>query len=319
MVGRHGQVYVMDWGCAHLARCVRPSETAVAAVADGPIVSERAAGETTGSVMGTLGYMAPEQAFGHVHEIDPRTDVFALGGMLYRLLTDRAPHAARTDPERLAKAQACDIVPPQSAVGSILDLPPVQRFLRGGAFFVQKTFAAGATIVREGEPSDAAYIVTKGNCEAFRTVDGRRVVLRRIGPGEVFGDIAAFTREPRVATVVALDEVKAAVVARDVLEQELDSWLGALVSAIVGRFRDVQERLGRVRVEADEARMRAWVRSYLRFRGERVGDRIEAPWTPLVESFAEEFGAGEDHARKAADAEGLAIEVDRDVVSRAGR
>lgn len=61
------------------------------AVLEGAEDAERPARTETGRAMGTPGYMSPEQALGRVDEIDGRTDVFALGVLLYELLTGELP------------------------------------------------------------------------------------------------------------------------------------------------------------------------------------------------------------------------------------
>lgn len=61
--------------------------------------------EAPGSVAGTAGYMAPEQARGEVERVDARSDVFALGGILYYLLTGKAPYTGRTFDEVLQRAR----------------------------------------------------------------------------------------------------------------------------------------------------------------------------------------------------------------------
>ena len=50
-----------------------------------------------GDILGTPAYMAPEQARGDVHLIDARTDVYAAGAVLYKLLTGRTPYSGTTN------------------------------------------------------------------------------------------------------------------------------------------------------------------------------------------------------------------------------
>jgi serine/threonine protein kinase len=112
MVGPFGEVLVMDWGVAkHLATPPDSGGGQVSAV-----------GETAhGTIVGTPGYMAPEQARGEVERVDARSDVYALGAVLHFALTGRAPRAraassdttTRTWAGRRAAAATGAMTPPR--------------------------------------------------------------------------------------------------------------------------------------------------------------------------------------------------------------
>ena len=82
MVGKFGEVQVLDWGlAAELHETKNGFGTAV--------LNERWA------CAGTPNYISPEAAMGDVDAIGPGVDVYGCGAMLYRLLTGHAPHSGR--------------------------------------------------------------------------------------------------------------------------------------------------------------------------------------------------------------------------------
>ncbi len=93
MVGAFGETQVMDWGLAKVLgerRDVSPPVNPTDAPTE--IRSARDTDTEAGSVMGTPAYMAPEQAIGAVNQLDRRTDVFGLGGILCAMLTGKPPY-----------------------------------------------------------------------------------------------------------------------------------------------------------------------------------------------------------------------------------
>ena len=86
MITRDGHAKVLDFGLAKLIEPQQPSS------ASGEATSEVATAilqplSTPGMVLGTVGYMSPEQALGHAKEIDHRSDIFSFGCILYEVTT----------------------------------------------------------------------------------------------------------------------------------------------------------------------------------------------------------------------------------------
>jgi putative ABC transport system ATP-binding protein len=63
----------------------------------------------------------------------------------------------------------------------------------------KRHFAAGETIIREGEPGEDFFLISDGEVEVIRSDHE----VARLGPGDFFGEVALISGEPRNATVVA--------------------------------------------------------------------------------------------------------------------
>jgi serine/threonine protein kinase len=106
LVSGFSEVFVIDWGLAKVDDVNDSEELAdLYRGRSSPHLTASNTGVFGGAVIGTPGYMAPEQARGEFHTFDATTDVFALGGVLYSILYDQPPNQGQGVAEILLTSQ----------------------------------------------------------------------------------------------------------------------------------------------------------------------------------------------------------------------
>jgi len=160
--------------------------------------------------------------------------------------------------ERKALLRAAEIFSP-------LDDPALDRL---AGRMRRLDFTAGEPIVRQGEPGDALYLVHRGEVGVRIQVDGSTSEVATIGPGNVFGEMALLTGEPRTASCTARTEVTCYVIDRAAFEgvlaerPDIAEHLSAALAARQTALEAQREGLS----AAAHARREADQRSHLRTR-----------------------------------------------------
>jgi serine/threonine protein kinase len=155
MVGPFGEVLVMDWGLAKILKDaldpepittdlakpeLRIAGTSSAAALDNSDTANTSPDATTspntghGSVLGTPGYMSPEQSRGEIDLLDARSDIFALGALLRYLLSEKQAAHSPNRPDRSLEAICAKACAParDTRYSAVRELAAdVSRYLNG--------------------------------------------------------------------------------------------------------------------------------------------------------------------------------------------
>ena len=114
MLGEYGEVVVMDWG---IAATTKPGEHSK------PEEAYRAEQLTAESdLAGTLDYMPPEMVAGDPGKIGPKSDIYLLGGILYRIVTGMSPHPKYANMLQTIAAVSANIIRPTDKKGELVDI-----------------------------------------------------------------------------------------------------------------------------------------------------------------------------------------------------
>lgn len=109
VLGDYGEVMVLDWGLAKFVNRTDESPTADSS----PVRSQGHDATLEGQILGTPGYMPPEQAQGQLERVNEQSDVYGLGAILYDILTDAPPFSGATGEEVLQHVIHDEPTPPR--------------------------------------------------------------------------------------------------------------------------------------------------------------------------------------------------------------
>ncbi|HET6820618.1 MAG TPA: serine/threonine-protein kinase, partial [Candidatus Limnocylindria bacterium] len=193
-----------------------------------------AAGERmteTGLTLGTPVYMSPEQLVGE-RDIDGRSDLFALGCVLYEMLAGEPPHLGAS-PQAIAAKRLSQTIPPvrllretvspavDAALARVLAKAPADRFATG------RDFAAALD-----QPDDATPSQAPRHANALRLPRARWGVMLAVLLVVVLLADAAWVALFRRTPVSALDPNRLAVAPFDVTGTDLDVWREGIVDLL---------------------------------------------------------------------------------------
>ncbi len=106
----------------------------------------------------------------------------------------------------------------------------------------REVYYKGQTIIEQGSEGYRAYYIERGHVEILIKDSHHQLKIAEMGPGDIFGEMALITREPRSATVRALDDCVLTVISQEEIEGKIDSIkdkaIRALINVLAERLRN---------------------------------------------------------------------------------
>ncbi len=318
MVGQYGEVLLMDWG---LARYIgdpdkEPDPGQRELIKDflGILKSD------DDVIKGSPVYMAPEQVMGVGAGLDKQTDIFLLGAAMYHAFTLTPPYFGGSIQAVFEKARNVDLIPPDrrtperqipeeicriilkamaadkadryetvEAMGEDIDDLIAGKWSRQE----KKRFAAGETLMTEGEVGNEAYLILSGKVQVVKGTGEGAVVLSTLGPGDIVGEMSLIAQAPRSAGVKALEETEAAVLTQHLLTQNLKKlppYMEKIVATLTDRLRIANENIHPHAAADPTGVIIKQLRLLLRYRAGNGRKAALAPLMEMVQEIAHDLG-----------------------------
>jgi CRP-like cAMP-binding protein len=110
----------------------------------------------------------------------------------------------------------------------------------------EETFQDGQIIFDEGSSGDWIYVIDSGAVELSKKVDGKKIVIEVLQPGDIFGEMAFIAHVPRTATARAVGETTVGVIDRIFLDNEynkLSQYFRLILQTLTLRLKKTTEAI----------------------------------------------------------------------------
>jgi len=161
-----------------------------------------------------------------------------------------------------------------------------------------RTYRRGETIVQQGQPGDAFYVLVRGRVAvAIVAPDGREVVLNTLGEGDHFGEMALLDDAPRSASVIAQERSDLAILSRAVFLDLLKSnfvLTRALLAAFSARLRRANSTIEGLASLDVKSRLARYFRELAATRGRKAGGGWSVVVRPSQREIADTIGSSRE-------------------------
>lgn len=269
MIGKYGEVMIMDWGNARLYDPKPYYEYFEQHLDDVKLTDFEK--EERNVILGTPHYMSPEQTNHPRDLLTPQSDIFSAGIILYVMLTGKHPFSIEYETREIMKQIRDHNPKPAHEVN--IDIPirlsiicqnmlekdlkkryrsfkvileDLDDFYNSGQAFANRTYQPGEIIVREGESGDYSFKIISGKVEVSKMAEGKQKVLAELGKGEIVGELAVFTKQPRTATVKAIEPTTIRIMDKESVDKELEKlspWVGNMIADLSKRFIEMNKKI----------------------------------------------------------------------------
>lgn len=272
LIGKFGEVMVLDWGNARLYKS-KPYDDFFRRHL-GNAIDLDLEREIGSIILGTPDYMSPEQTNTSRDKLTPASDIFSTGIILYQMLTGKQPFSAFEEtkeimthirsftPEAAHKINTDVPLKLSQICSRMLNKNKAKRyntfneilsefteFYNSGQAFETKIFKPGEILISEGEQGEYAFRILTGLVEVSKLVEGKKKVLTELGEGEVVGELAIFSKQPRNATITAIEETEIRIMGRNSVEEELQKlspWVGSMIETLSERFIELNDKAAKL-------------------------------------------------------------------------